>query len=47
MIKVFFSHASQDKDVVRQIADAIASDDIDPWIDDRELLSGAEALFSI
>ncbi len=37
---VFLSHNSQDKPVVRQLADALATRGRRPWLDERELVPG-------
>ncbi len=39
-LKVFLCHASQDKDVVRQLNDQLTSDSYDPWLDALKLLPG-------
>lgn len=38
--RVFFSHASVDKPVIRQLRRALSAFQIDAWLDERELLPG-------
>ena len=37
---VFLSHNSQDKSIVRQLADALVARGLRPWLDERELVPG-------
>ena len=40
-LKVFLCHASQDKPVVRELSQRLASEGwIDPWVDEKKLLPG-------
>jgi len=40
MARVFLSHASPDKPVVRRIADALRAAGHEPWLDEEEILVG-------
>ena len=47
MIKIFVSHAHEDKDAAHQITIALAKAGFDPWLDAQELCSGDELLKTI
>jgi predicted Rossmann-fold nucleotide-binding protein len=47
-LKVFLCHASQDKQVVRELSGRLASEGwIDPWLDEKKLLPGQNWRFKI
>ncbi len=42
MRAVFLCHASEDKEVVRELADRLEAAGLDAWLDEREILPGQE-----
>ena len=41
-LRVFLCHASEDKDAVRDLHERLSENNIDPWIDEKNLLPGCD-----
>ena len=39
-LRIFLSHASEDKPAVRRLSKRLKDDDFDPWLDEERLLPG-------